>query len=179
MKFAVSAFALMCCCQAAPALGQNIAGVDSYDVAQNKSNGRLTELSWSRTFSSNDVQRLFRADVPSSLQTTLECDVASNGALKRCKRERAPDLPRLNSYYEAIERSFVVSPQTLASSPSLWVFVAVRVSNSAGMDIKPFSCLSAFCNSIPAPPPVYKGEGRAPAPSLKFKSPRPRFPSRS
>lgn len=178
MKLAVGAFALMCCCQAAPALGQNIAGVDFYDGAQNKSDGRLTELSWSRTFSVKDAQRLFRADVPSSLQTTLKCDAASNGTLQRCERERAPDLPRLKSYYEAIERSFVVSPQTLANSPSLWIFVAVRVSNSAGMDIEPFSCLSAFCTSIPAPPPVYKGEGRAPPPSLKFKSPRPRFPSR-
>lgn len=178
MKPGISAFALMGCCQAAPALGQNIAGVDFYDGAQNKSNNRPTELSWSRTFSVKDAQRLFRADVPSSLQTMLKCDVASNGTLKRCERERAPDLPRLNSYYEAIERSFVVSPQTLASSPSLWVFVAVRVSNSAGMEIKPFSCLSAFCTSIPAPPPVYKGGGCPPAISLRFKCPRPRFPSR-
>lgn len=177
MKPAVSAFALICC-QAAPALGQNVASVEFYDGAQDKSTGRPTELKWSRFFTAKDAQRLFGVDVPSNLETTLKCDVASNGTLKRCERERAPDLPRFQSYYEAIERSFVVSPQTLANSPSLWVFVSVRVANSAGADIKPYSCLSAFCTSLPAPPPIYKGEGCSPAMPLKLKCPRPRFPSR-
>lgn len=178
MKLAVVVLSLICCCQASMSLAQNIAGVEFYGGAQDKSVDRPIELKWIRTFTVDDAQRLFRSGVPSSLQTTLKCDVASDGSLKNCERGRAPDLPQFQYYYEAIERSFVVSRETLERTSALWIFVNVSVINSAGVDIKPYSCLSAFCTSTPAPPPVFKGEGCSPATPLWLKCPKPRFPPR-
>lgn len=178
MRLTLLAIPLICCCQASRSLAQNTAAVEFNGGAQDRSADRPTEFKWSRTFTAEDAQRLFKPGVPRNLQTTLKCDVASDGRLKNCERERAPDLPQFQYYYEAVERSFVVSRKTLMRTPALWVFVNVSVINSAGADVKPYSCLSAFCTSTPAPPPVFKGEGCSPAVPLWLKCTKPRFPPR-
>lgn len=145
------------------AAGKNVAMVGTDTYAFNEDTKLPIDPVWVRTFTKTDAERAFRAGMSRYTMTSLKCSVAATGHLKNCRRERAPDAAALNSYYEVIEQSFVLSPSMFKSvrPEALTVWVNVETANSAGVGGPPYPCLPAFCTATPPPPPPpnYRPEG--------------------
>lgn len=143
------------CAHAQPHAAPNTSIVQVDTLAFDKGSGlKVENFVWSRAFTKADAEKAFRPGMSRYAMSELNCGVAADGSLTNCTRQRAPDSATMLPYFEAMERAFVVSPETLRriGSNALTIHIDIQTANSAGAEVIPVPCLPAFCVATPPPP---------------------------